>query len=202
MVPGTILLVEDDELFARVLTRFFRRYGEVRVARSLAAARAIVEEITPPMAMVFDVSLPDGSGLDALAHARDRFPAVPAMMLTGHVDPELINRAQRLRAEYAVKPVDPRNLEAFIQHALASRVASAPERSAVQKWALRHRLSPRETQIVTVTLSGTPREELPRILGVSENTVKTHVRRMLKKCRVRDLGDLTQQLLKEGMDPS
>jgi DNA-binding NarL/FixJ family response regulator len=202
MRSGTIVLVEDDELFARVLTRFFTRYGAVRVARSLEAARELFDEIDAPMAMVFDVSLPDGSGLDALEHARTHFPSAPAMMLTGHVDADLINRAQRLRAEYAVKPVDPRNLEAFAQHAVASYVVAKPGRRVVQRWALRHRLSPRETQIVAVTFSGTPREDLSRVLGLSENTVKTHVRRMLKKCKVRDLDALTQRLLKEGMDPS
>jgi DNA-binding NarL/FixJ family response regulator len=192
---GPILIVEDDELFSRILARFFARYGKVRSARTAQAARGILAEGWAPLAMVFDVSLPDGSGLDVLEWARIGNPSAPALVLTGHVDAHLINRAQRLRAEYAVKPVDAHNLEAFAQHAVASQVPAGTGRGVVERYALRHHLSPRETQIVAVTVLGTPRDEL-----LSENTVKTHVRRMLKKCKVRDLGDLTTRLLKEGQD--
>jgi DNA-binding NarL/FixJ family response regulator len=202
MSPGTILVVEDDELFARVLGRFFARYAHVRAAASVETARAAVVEEPLPIAIVTDISLPDGSGLDLLEWARKTLPTVPALVLTGHVNPELINRAQRLRAEYAVKPVDSQNLEAFAQHALASAVASRPDRIAVQRWARQHHLTPRETQIAAIMVGGTSREDLPRVLGLSDNTVKTHVRRMLRKCKVRDLGDLTQRLLKEGRGSS
>ena len=197
---ATILVVEDDALFARVLTRFFTRYGVVKLARSCADARRQLEDPTGLGAVVLDVSLPDGNGLDLLEEQRDRLGGIPALVLTGHVDPDLINRAQRLRAEYACKPIDYANLEAFAARVVVHRSA-AVDRAAVERWSRRYALSPRETELVAAVMSGTSRDELPRELGLSENTVKTHVRRILAKSGTKDLADLVRVLLKEGAAP-
>lgn len=197
---STILVVEDDPLFARVLTRFFTRYGIVKLARSCAAARDLLEDPAPLAGVVLDVSLPDGSGLDLLAEYQGRLNGIPALVLTGHVDPDLINRAQRLRAEYACKPFDYSNLEAFASRVVLHRSAAA-DRRTVERWSRRYALSPRETELVAAVMAGTSREELPEVLGLSENTVKTYVRRILSKSGARDLADLVRVLLKEGSAP-
>jgi CheY-like chemotaxis protein len=58
-------------------------------------------------ALVSDVTLPDGSGLDLVAEVKRRQPLAKAIALTGWANPEA--REQGLRAgfdEYLTKPLD------------------------------------------------------------------------------------------------
>lgn len=83
-----ILLVEDDEDGASLMAMTLERAGaRVDHAASLAAA---FEALTggPYDALVSDLELPDGTGVELLAHCRDACPELArcALALTGHAD--------------------------------------------------------------------------------------------------------------------
>jgi DNA-binding NtrC family response regulator len=83
-----ILLVEDDEDGASLMAMTLERAGaHVHHAASLAAAFEALAA-APYDALVSDLELPDGTGVDLLAHCRDRCPdlARRALALTGHAD--------------------------------------------------------------------------------------------------------------------
>jgi len=81
---------------------------------------------------VLDVGLPDGSGLDLLADARTKFPATPALVLTGRTEASSINAAFDLNADYVVKPIAEARVRHFLdvaRHPARARRA-APSRGA------------------------------------------------------------------------
>ncbi len=100
-------------------------------------------------AVVADVGLPDGSGLDILAHTRIACPETPVILVTGHDEKDLALRALRGGAyDLVLKPVDPdafahtvglaierrrlrREIEA--QHARARRNAEELERIVLER---------------------------------------------------------------------
>lgn len=132
-----VLLVEDDPAIAATVVFALRREGfdvvHVLLVRDARSALAIGGSAD---ALVLDVGLPDGSGLDycrelrAAADARQR--CLPVLMLTARG--EEIDRVLGLEAgadDYLVKPFSPRELVARVR-ALRRRaaMAAAPPRAA------------------------------------------------------------------------
>jgi PAS domain S-box-containing protein len=81
--PATILVVEDEPAAARVLEIMLQRAGYAVVAvGSLAEARRALED-TRFSALLLDLQLPDGSGLE-LAEEVERWPTpIPVVVLSG-----------------------------------------------------------------------------------------------------------------------
>ena len=107
------LVVEDDPLVGRSLARMVRPFGEPVVVGDVAGASAALGEPRPWQGLFVDLLLPDGSGIDVVERARVAWPAARAMVLTGHVEPALINAVHDLGATYVVKPIDRDRIERF-----------------------------------------------------------------------------------------
>jgi ActR/RegA family two-component response regulator len=115
------LLVEDDPLVGRSLARMVRPFGDPVVVGDVAGANAALSEPRPWHGLFVDLLLPDGSGLDVVERARVACPTARAMVLTGHVEPALINAAHDLGATYVVKPIDRDRIERFCGGLTGSR---------------------------------------------------------------------------------
>ncbi len=107
------LVVDDDPAVGRQLARVVRPFGEGIVAGSVSGAMAMLASRVAWDGFFVDLGLPDGSGLDVVSAARKAFPARRAMVLTGNVDPGLINAVHDLGASYVVKPVDSARIARF-----------------------------------------------------------------------------------------
>ena len=100
------LLVDDDLGFVLGLADAVKREGfSVATARNLAQAR---EELArqEPDALLIDLQLPDGSGLDLIPPADGRLPP-GVIFITGHASVDLAVEALRLgAADFLTKPID------------------------------------------------------------------------------------------------
>jgi DNA-binding NarL/FixJ family response regulator len=118
----------------------------------------------------------------------------PAVVMSGSLDREAVNRAAILNARFVCKPCGTSELAPFLSDVLArktrDRVYAAAER-ARHRWGL----SPREVEIIDATLRGRPRDEYVRTSGMSVNTFKTHVRKLLEKADYENLSSLAIDLL-------
>lgn len=205
---GVLLIVEDDSGVARALERLAGALVKTVIAGTIADAEALSAEAGSALrGAVIDIELPDGSGLDFAETLRNRHPALPILILTGQISPDLINRAHMLVADYVCKPNFTGNVRQFILRlasAAASELTDGPVAitEAIARLATVHHLSPRETQILSIVAHGIPRARLAEVLGVSENTIKSQIRSLLHKTSQSNLSDLVW-LLRSGMpDPS
>jgi two-component system, cell cycle sensor histidine kinase and response regulator CckA len=83
MAETRILILDDDALIRTVLSDRLERAGHaVRVAGSLAEARALLRTGVPDLALL-DMKLPDGEGIDLLPELVDELD-VPCIMMTAH----------------------------------------------------------------------------------------------------------------------
>jgi DNA-binding response OmpR family regulator len=134
-----ILLVEDNEQILRGNERMLKRRGyAIASALTLAEARRRIAEQTPD-AIVLDIMLPDGSGLDFMRDLRiHKLPTeagVPILLLTGLTTPEDVVRGLSSGGDdYLAKPYDFNVLAARIE-ALLRRTGRVPE--TLTKGALR-----------------------------------------------------------------
>ena len=77
-----LLLLEDDDLLAESLAESLKDNGYlVDLAASLKAAKSLMATEDYELA-ILDVGLPDGSGLDLLAHWRKQKRSTPILILT------------------------------------------------------------------------------------------------------------------------
>jgi DNA-binding NarL/FixJ family response regulator len=191
-----VLVVEDDQPSVRAYERFIRSKRAIPVAAGcLAAARRALEQHTFRLVLL-DVLLPDGNGLDLIAHVR-RSPSADAriVVVTGLADARVAERAHLLRAEFLLKPDELVVLEkpdghwklaaliANLSQAVADASDDATSRSRdLTRDAVRAAaLTPSEAGILRLLTRGVPRPSLTKVLGVTTNTVNTHVRRVKEK---------------------
>jgi len=118
----SILLVDDEEPFRKLLERNLSRAGAVvRGAGSGEEAVRLIAESEPDVA-ILDVSMPGMSGIDLLARLRAERPSAEAIMLTGHATVETAIEAMKLGAyDYLEKPVKIAELTVVIGKALEKR---------------------------------------------------------------------------------
>jgi DNA-binding NarL/FixJ family response regulator len=159
-----------------------------------AIARASID-----VALV-DLGLPDGSGIDVIKTIRSRQPRCDVMVMSIFQDEEMVLRAIEAGATgYLLKDSAPPDIVASIR---ALRAGGAPISPLIARLLLdRFRspdatrqaagrttgtlaLSEREVEILRIVAKGLSLAEIAKLLGISVNTVKTHVKRIYHKLAV------------------
>jgi DNA-binding response OmpR family regulator len=185
---GRVLVVEDCAPMARALAATVARCGwEVRIEGTRdAACEALRDGID---AMLLDLGLPDGSGVDVAHVARYGRPAFPILIVTGSHETVDINRASVARIDYACKPVSDEVIAAFLERCETSY------RKMLNDLAAQFGLSEAHMRLIhaaATTSSGY--KKLSDELGRSVNTVKTEVREILRRTRAKSLEDVVVPL--------
>ncbi|MCC2980347.1 MULTISPECIES: response regulator transcription factor [unclassified Sphingomonas] len=113
-----ILIVEDDETFARTLQRSFERRGyRVWLAHGPAEMEAVLEEARPGFAVV-DLKLGNASGLACVERLHGFDPAMLIVVLTGFASIATAVEAIKLGAcHYLAKPSNTDDIEAAFSKA-------------------------------------------------------------------------------------
>lgn len=102
--PLNILLVDDEKTIRMTLGDALEDAGHiVRRCENLAQAREGLDagELD---CVITDLQLPDGSGLDLLAPARERHPDISLLVITAHQTIDTAIQATKLGADYLLKP--------------------------------------------------------------------------------------------------
>ena len=143
-MTSRLLLIDDDARLTDMVGGYLRHNGfDVDTAGSLAAGREQLKHGSYD-ALLLDLMLPDGDGLDLCRSVRGIDPALPIIMLTARGDPASRVVGLELGADgYISKPFEPRELVARI-HALLRRAAPAraarseekPTRVSFRGWRL------------------------------------------------------------------
>lgn len=189
------LVVEDQPIEAAVLRAVLSRHRPVTVAGDVHRALELLRS-GAWSGVIVDLGLPDGSGLSVLRAMRERGDTTPALVLTTTMTKDVINTAHRLGADYVVKPPSPANLERFVAHSIASEMLDDTDLTArLAAVARRYGLSRREMEIVGLAARGAERAEVARALRVTENTLKAHIRAILRKTAAPSYAGLARLLL-------
>ena len=122
-----LLLIDDDRELCELLGTWLVQEGfSVRASHDGAQARRALAEQTPD-AVVLDVMLPDGSGLELLKQLRGDHPDLPVLMLSARGEP--LDRILGLELgadDYLAKPFNPRELLARIKAVLRRQAPLVP----------------------------------------------------------------------------
>ena len=190
-----ILIADDHALFRDSLLTLLEAhdFDVVAAASDGAEALARAKELRPDV-ILLDLSMPVMGGLEATRALRQELPETAVVILTASEDDRDLFAALKAGAQgYIVK-----NLEAEKFLSLLGRVASGElvlsptlARKVLQELRQPRRdpdaLTERETEVLRMMTTGvTSNRKLAQELGVSENTVKFHVRNILDKLHLND----------------
>jgi DNA-binding NarL/FixJ family response regulator len=200
----TIAIADDHRVVARSLKAYLESFADLKVCGIAASGEELLEHIGAwrPHVLIQDLLMPGGiDGIETMRRVVARHPSVHVVALTASIDEARMMGVLRAGASgYVRKDTDPEVLLAavravsagrtYIDPAIARQLARTPELDA---------LTPRETEVLRHVASGESNRAIATALGVSEETVKTHVANVLSKLQVENRSQATVQALKRGL---
>ena len=102
--PNSVLVVEDNQVIRDVLVKFFQGAGATVVSRGDAlTVETILEEHPEIELLVFDIDLPERTGVECLTSLRNAGVKTPCLLVTGGVsDPPELERIAFLRKPFKI----------------------------------------------------------------------------------------------------
>jgi DNA-binding NarL/FixJ family response regulator len=193
------LVVEDEAGVRRALVRALAAHGEVESAGTCAAARLAIRARAFD-AVLIDVTLPDGDGLDLIKLATKHSPGVCVLVLTGSTDHAVIGRILQEGARYLLKPCHANHLAVLAADALARRNARERRTKVIlQRWEKDYSLSETEVELLTLGTDGVAREEFSRLRGVRPDTIRKQIQALLQKTGDDTFEGAVTSLLREAV---
>ncbi len=183
-----VLLVDDHELIRKGLATSFTLEPATEVvgeAGSVADAIELIREVKPD-AVVTDLQLPDGTGLDIVRRLRKDLPDLGLVVLTMHSGDDQIFAAMEAGASGFVGKDAPAGevVRATIHAAASPRtfVCSGLGGAMMRRGAAEStRLSDREHEVLLLLADGLGSGVIGQELYMSESTVKSHIGRIYQK---------------------
>jgi DNA-binding NarL/FixJ family response regulator len=215
--PIRVLVVDDHSVVREGIRHVLadRATFEV-VGEAASAADAVkVAGALAPNVVVLDISMPGGSGLNAVGELLERCPGVRILMLSVHDDLEYVLESVRAGAHgYLRKDTAPAELRAAIESLHAGDGYYPPAVAGQLAEALRSGKAPasrarppkatdvltaREREILVHVAQGETNRQIGVTLGISTRTVEAHRDSLMRKLGIRTVAGLTRLALEQGL---
>lgn len=186
-----MLVCDDSALVRESLHRTLASVpGITRVVDASSGEEALARwPVERPSLVMMDVRMPGIGGVEATRRLLARHPEALVLMVTVAEDAEGVARAVSSGARgYVVKDATREEMAAAVVHALSDAVwrRPIPAPRSVEAAASAPALTEREMQVLTGMSRGRSNAEIGKELFLSEDTVKTHARRLFRKLDAAD----------------
>jgi len=192
-----IAIVEDNKTIRESLMEFVHADPDCSCVCACATAEEALKQIPKlaPEIVLMDIQLPNLSGIECTAQLKQLLPALNIIMVTVYEDTERIFKALRAGAcGYLLKRCTPEELVAAIREVKQGGAPMSREiarkvifsfQTPVKTTAEVEDLSPREHEILELLAQGFPNKEIAHRVGVSDGTIRWHLRHVYDKLHVR-----------------
>lgn len=196
-----VLLIDDHTLFRVGLEGLLVTRGIDIVASVNTGIDCIqlIEKLDPDV-ILLDMRMPGIDGLGVLKMIREKYESMPVVMLTTSSDENDLVESLRAGAQgYLLKDMEPDELVIALRDIVNGKTIVAPDLAPILAKAVQGKsdttgqskddspfsdLTPRETEILGLLAEGQSNKAIARNLGISDGTVKLHVKAILRKLKV------------------
>lgn len=193
------LVVEDDHMLRRALVKTLSTHGRAEGAATCAQARTALRARKYD-SLIVDITLPDGNGLDLVPRARQIWPSIWVLVLTGSIEHWSVTRAHELGVRYLLKPCAPEHIKVHVEETRARRNAGDRRVSvALDRWTRGHNLTAAESELLALGARGVPREEFAIVRGVRPDTIRKQIQSLLMKTGDDTFEGAVNSLLREAV---
>lgn len=212
-----VLLIDDHALVRKGLEELLESRGMHVVASAGTGQEGIdkAQELNPDI-ILLDIKMPVMNGLETLEKMREIGINTPVLMLSMSREEEDLARALRGGAQgYLLKDMDPEDLLPALNDAIAGRNVVAKELIGTMTRIIQGKptvqetpqpatplseLTPREYEILSHIAEGGSNKVIARQLGISDGTVKLHVKAILRKLGVHSRVEAAVMAVEQGID--
>lgn len=209
-----VLLIDDHTLFRLGLKGLLERSDiEVIGAASTGQEGLIKASELSPDVILLDMRMPDMDGLTVLTKLREQGVSVPITILTtSEEERDLVECLRNGAQGYLLKDMEPEELVAALHKIVAGESVVAPQLASTLAKALQEKpqvqktidtplseLTPREREIISHLAEGQSNKAIARDLGISDGTVKLHVKAILRKLNVRSRVEAAVIAVEQGL---
>jgi DNA-binding NarL/FixJ family response regulator len=200
----TVSILEDCPDVSRALREIIDasgRYHCISNFQTIASARVGLRK-NPPDILIFDIGLPDGSGVDFVRWLKPRLKETQFIAFTGQADGELVFQAIDAGATgYLSKgagslewikvldelsaggsPLSPAAARTLLEGFRRENPVSAPAPN---------NLTQREKEILAELAGGRSLSDIAGVVGISRGTLNTHMRNLYRKLKVHSRNEIT-----------
>jgi two-component system nitrate/nitrite response regulator NarL len=208
-----VILIDDHTLFRTGLRELLERRGlEVVAAVGEGYEGCELAETLNPDVILLDLRMPDIDGIAVLEKLKEQQPQTPVVMLTTSSEQRDLVKSLRLGARgYLHKDMEPEQLIESLREIMEGSTVVAPAMSGVLAKVVKGEdasdseatrfsdLTPRELEILCHLAEGQTNKVIGRELGITDGTVKLHVRSILKKLGVQSRVAAAVLAVEEGV---
>ena len=193
-----VIIIDDHRLFREGLESLLQRRG-IDVLAAVGNGNEgieLVEKFSPDIVLL-DLRMPVVDGISILKTLKERYPELPAIMLTTSANESDLFDALKAGANgYLLKDMEPDALVTALQDISQDKTIVAPDLASILARYIQgnltpskpeekfYNLTPRETDIIQLLAEGQGNKLIAKNLGISDGTVKLHVKSILRKMEV------------------
>jgi FixJ family two-component response regulator len=189
-----VFVVDDDASVRKSLSRVISEAG-YRVQTYASPREFLTRGPEPgPSCLVLDVRMPGVTGFELQQTLTSAVHEIPIIFITGHGDIPMSVKAMKAGAvDFLTKPFSAKELLDAIQRAVAkdTRGLSTEAREDEIRARVR-RLTPRESQVFALVVTGMLNKQIASELGIGEKTVKVHRARVMEKMQAGSIAALVR----------
>src|SRR2546425_3025933 len=199
-MPETILIVDDHPLTRSALTALLEQNG-FSVVGDAADGEAAIQQARDlrPDLVLLDLSMPGMNGLEALPRLREAAPTAEVVVLTASgTEENLLGAIRGGAAGYLLKSEPPERIVDFLRgvangeaalsgtvaRRLLEQVRAGGGRSSGVPDSIAATLSARELEVLLLLDDHLATDEIAKRLFISEHTIRSHVKSLLRKLGV------------------
>ncbi len=193
--PNTLFLVDDHPMMRRGIRQLLELEDDLTVigeAGNGEEALSLIDQLQPQLVLL-DNNMPQLNGVETLKRLREQGFTGKVLLFTVSDAEEDVRDAMRFGADgYLLKDMEPERLIQQVREALQGALVVSPGLTQVLAQALRSPqgasqadLTERERQVLKMIAGGHSNKAIGKRLGITEGTVKVHVKNLLHKLGLR-----------------
>ena len=211
-----VLIIDDHTLFRDGLQSLLERHN-IDVVGSLGDGHEgirLAQELKPDI-ILLDMRMPSISGLEVLKQLQqNNFESPIAMLTTSNDERDLVEALRNGAKGYLLKDMEPDDVVAALREIVKGETVVAPNLTQILARVVKGEpilesepspiddLTPREAEILSLLAEGQSNKVIARNLGISDGTVKLHVKAILRKLNIHSRVEAAVSAVEHGLRAS